>query len=1586
MENKFEDELCSDDEVVVLSAKTKIAKYFKCYGDSGHQDAEKHQMIFASRIIHTIAGGELKHPEICTEIITSVFADLLRPDASIKYWTTYVNNLRYFHYSLVTKKQFELASQMYHYICSFPNSKLQTDYVCTTIVNIYCNHLLLQKSYLQTNRHKALAEFNHVIESLTCIFEEMLERNKTHNLQYEDVLRKIFAWLFPNAILARIKQLFSTLGSEKLMGMFMALFKLSNQQKMPLLPVDAINEHAQYIVETLNTFLLFDVVDGFQSKLCLLLLESCRHNIHLQSNEPISSIFAQLYAYIKLICVENPAPAFNTLITKCCKSFRLLFERYSKAVMSQQWFKDVLVFLSTIHNQIQNANVFSSFWQQMTNLSSYIALLALLVDSMKLAPCISSESKLNTLACCTSLRKHIILYFAQTALSIFVLYCQNVKDEPIEELGNDNPEEKDAKSIADTYIEKFQTPLILITSHAFKVLDKMDCVNNASQDVQVLITRFKQAAVSVCTKRQAITCMMLCEIFVKGNNKIPETEFPLLIRRVYKAMAQCKDADTHIIREIQMCYITSLLQLSSEIDFNQIRGQISLFYSDSSKEVEKSNPAENGEEDQKMSTSLPHDDCLLHILSNSTHILRPHLKGYRKKLLHWMEVQHATKYLKANINLMKSLVLSSQNYYDFIITMRSTKLPVSDVPKFMSIHKYLRNKCGLNRLENLTYGHIGTIMLQSLQNSRTQKVHLDSKEFSEEKLEHLLLHKEMEAMTICKELQYVKMAYDAFEAFEQFYTKFDEEPISSDDALIDWEAVIDDLAVIAQYLQFGSYIEYASQIWMLHYKISQMILDDFSSIRSLTFFCEYSSFFDQNENGFVLDRELQLQLPAITNGLELLETLSRRKQNIILLATLQVAYYYIRNSKQTYGQMLLQFVEEKHYELPDRQGCYDLIKAYLDIIKYKLLWKHYDCTIAGSNSVSDDLMLKNSLMEEIERTRDRLREFVFTPSEGLSYNMLVTSLAQDMAECSANRLYDNFLKVLLVAACKCCVQNGFALRMVQIMSLWMWINLQMECIESAQIKLNIIEYITGIKTLKELTANNPKTFEEINTMEKLYENANDLLIANHNSAGIEATRRMVPVELSPIKTGKLQLRPHSQKTELKSYFKYTIDIKTMPKNDLLKWTYFTVGCLNARLYFLVEDYVQLEPFYELGKAWIEMRQNKFNTKYFKNIELMAIQHYVNFLRATCAQEKAIECLNYGLNQCESMQLDVDAVYRINFKLQLVEAMRELEKHKGNETAIARLEKALKYNMSPEKLKCNQKNIKHSGKNGMSEFFTASIKKKVNVDNKRIVNISSRKPKLQVSSSSSSSSPETKTKLKDSHKFNICEDSIEIIESDDSDNECVKVKKINELKQTVKDLFQAKDHLTPITTKNAKSVRMKMSSQKQKPNQPDENKMIDSIDLLESPAVSPNKVASSISSVQKLLPKENIANNDNLELIATKMEKLELVDKRKRPKNTSRVRKSPLDVKTVAPVIILEDSPSIKPVETPAFKPRGRRRKNLQDPVVMKEPAQRPRRRRNLDNENIEFNNNCTPKQTLVLLSSNGSDSTPTVTNRRRQQI
>lgn len=358
------------------------------------------------------------------------------------------------------------------------------------------------------------------------------------------------------------------------------------------------------------------------------------------------------------------------------------------------------------------------------------------------------------------------------------------------------------------------------------------------------------------------------------------------------------------------------------------------------------------------------------------------------------------------------------------------------------------------------------------------------------------------------------------------------------EALIDWESFIDDVASLALFLQLSGFMEKCSQIWLFHYKCSCLLQDSYSSLRSLAFFCEYSEYYADNNDSFKLDEEISNHFSFIMQCLEKLPNLPRQTyQNYVLLVLLQIAYYYSRSLRYSYAQMLLQYVVLKHAELPERQGRYDIILATVDAIRFRLLWKNVNASDqkAVRNS-AENVLLNRCLLREIEETLDRLHDFSYISSnDGVLFSILILGLVQEFAECTANRLCDNFINSLFIATCKSSLLFGLPFRLVEILSMWMRLNLQMEYIDKAQVrcnqfyskikilkinslqtKLKIIEYVLGVKSLQELREK-AKNMLNIQSSTLLPAACADLASANSN-AGVEAIRKLAQVQLSPIKT------------------------------------------------------------------------------------------------------------------------------------------------------------------------------------------------------------------------------------------------------------------------------------------------------------------------------------------------------------------------------------------------------------------------------------------------------------------------------------
>lgn len=404
---------------------------------------------------------------------------------------------------------------------------------------------------------------------------------------------------------------------------------------------------------------------------------------------------------------------------------------------------------------------------------------------------------------------------------------------------------------------------------------------------------------------------------------------------------------------------------------------------------------------------------------------------------------------------------------------------------------------------------------------------------------------------------------------------------------------------------------------------------------------------------------------------------------------------------------------------------------------------------------------------------------------------------------------------------------------------------------------------------------------------------------------------------------------------------------------------------------------------------------------------MAMQHYANFLRARRQYDKALQCLEYGIELCENLKFYVDAVYYVNFQLQLTVTRKEMSE--GNNAKVnwpthSKPRRALEFNISPENNNKNKEkliqNVMASGKKP-----AATMRPLPNVISGSGCSSSKKSKTLPVvcfsgsiSSSGSSSSLDIKLKQKPLHKFEICEDSTEIVKVVENiakdaivvDNSAKSIKRTKNLEENEQQRKTPK--VIRNTSKSSKTTVTK-SSTKIKNTEIIPKYHID-IDLTDTPESSPKKSSTS-SSLENLDAKENLNTNE----IVAQMQNLEIkVVKRTKPSiattptenetkpTRSRGRKPNLVKESTGPVVIvLEDSPcTIKPnLKEFIDKPKTSRNRattkdkspnvlsNNNDGIVLISPETRPRRQRKLVLENNEKPNLHT---------------TPSITRRRQKNL
>lgn len=438
MDRDFQEELIGT-EKQAIDAKGQIAKSFELIGKSG---GAKNQLIFAAKILRAISRCEAKHLHIYSDILNNIFGRQLKPEASEKYWIIYLDYFRHIHYLLVDKviiifatalnnklsiltlqEEYRQAWLTFKTISEY-TSKLQTENVAKIIINIYCYQLHLEIKRLKHDILKAVEESTIVVRALAEIFREMLQKNHEMNYQYVDILSYTFQWLMPINGLVRMSTLYSALPKTDVEAMFNSLFQLYGVQKLTNPPKEKFDKHMLECLEILHSLLQFDIINKLDLKLSFLLLKSYRSSVLLKTHEAISIFFQFFAEYMEAVILENPVKNHQELFYEKCNDLKTYFENNSKLCQSEAWFSQSIVMLNYMNNQLLDLDLFNSFWEKNSEPHSYNALLELIVELVKLCTCVNNQSKLYKIACCSSVRKHLAVGFAQICLATYTIHSK----------------------------------------------------------------------------------------------------------------------------------------------------------------------------------------------------------------------------------------------------------------------------------------------------------------------------------------------------------------------------------------------------------------------------------------------------------------------------------------------------------------------------------------------------------------------------------------------------------------------------------------------------------------------------------------------------------------------------------------------------------------------------------------------------------------------------------------------------------------------------------------------------------------------------------------------------------------------------------------------------------------------------------------------------------------------------------------------------------------------------------------------------------------------------------------------------------
>lgn len=250
---------------------------------------------------------------------------------------------------------------------------------------------------------------------------------------------------------------------------------------------------------------------------------------------------------------------------------------------------------------------------------------------------------------------------------------------------------------------------------------------------------------------------------------------------------------------------------------------------------------------------------------------------------------------------------------------------------------------------------------------------------------------------------------------------------------------------MARILQYRGYLDNACEAWLLLYNIANTIDDHHNALRGFAFLCENAAIFEQTKE-INIHCEVNKMESIIFDSITDIQALVPRRQNYLLLSLCQLAFFYARNGNNAYADMLLMFAKVKHDEIPCRKGKFDIVLATIEAVKFRILW------IDKKEAVRLNF---RCIIRDIDVNLDHYRNIAYISSEdSLNYLNLMFGFIQEIAECTINRMCgDNSLNSWLIMILKTALETASALRVIQILTIWAYANVQMEYVDKAQVCL-----------------------------------------------------------------------------------------------------------------------------------------------------------------------------------------------------------------------------------------------------------------------------------------------------------------------------------------------------------------------------------------------------------------------------------------------------------------------------------------------------------------------------------------------------
>ncbi|TDG46411.1 hypothetical protein AWZ03_007185 [Drosophila navojoa] len=1170
-----------------------------------------------------------QHADIYCEIAAIMLPHVAPQETQPDYWTNHLISLQYIHHSLCREQTLQQCQRFYALI-NAQGCQMQSKSEYKYYMGIHVKHLYYFGHQMgkQTDP-KLKRQLCEALQALGMLMQQLLQLQQKE--QQADDFSEVILEL--NQLLGK-----RSFGYIKILASLpVADF---NAMCEPLCQVIASNacspkqlnaQFPEYLSALLPLLYLDDSAwqqdEQRQAQpWSLQLLRGCRELYKAQANQ--NYVFSLLYYYLKLLNTRKSSLAADLKqpYIDLVKKIINFFEQKALPHVEEQWYIDFLLVFVRLQRQLhqidQKQPSFDYFWQCLDSAEAYAAhfdLLQCLINRiMKLGNGNSSSLALsctNNDASCQGQRKHCVFSLGCCAAYAYSNWQSQA-----------------------TLSKVSQQCLAGIIHYAINVVIVTKCFTPNSTE----LVFFAWHLVNIAEKIDSSEQMLLLEMLLKPLQQLRPLLTPpydrQLIRRIYKASAHCSHPE--LAARLHCAYVTSLGCPSRQYQ------QLCIYYRTPKNDI---------------------DQCLLELHAKGT-LCNPIEPAERRRLLE-MDMLAVLAYKKTP-QLLRSLLQHCLTDYQKVLVSRHLRTDKTIGQQIEELRINLKRKKQLTRLQQLILGHATvTKLLDALE---AQKTKIPLKETTEKTIEELLIKYNLLELTISSEMPLVELATMAMDAFGKFFEQADAEFLGSDEALIDWEALLDDGIVAAMALSTMGYTQQSDGAWLLLMRISRLLGDSFNYLRALSHFLPRYT----QHALLQLDTEVAYAEQLLDELWPQLQAphLLKRHHTTVLLCLCHLALYYARLDCICHAQLLLLHAERLRQEFEQRAGKCDIVQLTIHTVRFRMCYQQRQCRLLDRLPTA---------LQQLDTLTECVRSFTTISSmDNGALILLLGDMVRDTTECTANRLSErpNFSNSLLQVL----LQGGLVLRAVEVLICWLWTNLRMECLDKAHTKLRIIEHFLCIQPLLESMAALEQRQQLLPAApmdaqtKHMSEMVGKMLALQLEQVSVEPIRKQQQYHVS---SPKRELQPRSTSKKLQPYV--SLDMQqshpVMRSSVQLQCVYFVVGCFYARLYFLNRELDELDDFYALTNKWLQ--QNAARGNELGHMLLVLHMYQANYLRAKRRQQQAIELTEAALKLAGSEQLQsrVDINYRYNLLLQLSAARLELQPVPRPQNP----RRALTFNISPE---------------------------------------------------------------------------------------------------------------------------------------------------------------------------------------------------------------------------------------------------------------------------------------------------------------